>query len=63
MDVSPNESSGQQMQPQTLPPLPQLWVGYLLGSQLSSRKSSKARTTLQTCPLPTSPFLICISSF
>ena len=31
MDVSPNESSGQQMQPQTLPPLPQLWVGYLLG--------------------------------
>ena len=31
MDVSPNESSGHQMQPQALPPLPQLWVGYLLG--------------------------------
>jgi len=29
MEAPPNESSGQQTQP--LPPLPQLWVGYLLG--------------------------------
>jgi hypothetical protein len=31
MDVSPGELPAQQMQPGTLPPLPQLWVGYLLG--------------------------------
>jgi hypothetical protein len=31
MDVSPGELPAQQMQPGNLPPLPQLWVGYLLG--------------------------------
>jgi len=31
MDVSPGESPTQQMQPGKLPPLPHLWVGYLLG--------------------------------
>jgi hypothetical protein len=31
MDSAPNESSGQQTQLQTRPPLPQLWAGYLLG--------------------------------
>jgi hypothetical protein len=31
MDFSPGESSSEQTQPGNLPPLPQLWVGYLLG--------------------------------
>ena len=31
MDFSPGESSAEQTQPGNLPPLPQLWVGYLLG--------------------------------
>jgi hypothetical protein len=31
MDFSPGESSEDRRQPGNLPPLPQLWVGYLLG--------------------------------
>ena len=31
MNFSPGESSAEQTQPERLPPLPQLWVGYLLG--------------------------------
>ena len=31
MDDSPGESSAENIQPGRLPPLPQLWIGYLIG--------------------------------